>query len=364
MHLSVLFIRGLFFVIAVLFSINFASHYFIGSFNLTSITLGILSGSLLTAILISIDLLSKRFNLKAFNIALLGIFVGYLMGLGFLLTLEGILGVSTSLEKFIPLRFLVFLFSTYLGMILTARAAQEIHLNIPFMQLQPLFPKQKRMLIDSGLLQDARIIDLAMTGILDSQLLITRFTVKELSMQAESSEESLKAKARKSLETLKKLESLPHLDLKYIDNDIPTVKDSFSKLLKVARFLETSILSSDASRLQQSPIEGVRIIDLNTIYYALKPGTQRGETIKIKVLRHGREPKQGIGYLEDGTMVVVNGGADFLDKTITAHVISDIQTSSGKMIFCNATVEEFSHYATEPLHYTSQDLQPSKAEGG
>src|ERR1044072_7233269 len=103
--------------------------------------------------------------------------------------------------------------------------------------------------------------------------------------------------------------------------------------------MNTNIITSDINRIQQASIEGVRIINIHLLSNALKPLTQAGEFINIKIQRYGKEPRQGVGYLDDGTMVVVNGGAEFIGETIKAQVLSVKHTSSGRMIFCNAAEE-------------------------
>ncbi len=118
------------------------------------------------------------------------------------------------------------------------------------------------------------------------------------------------------------LESLPALDLRYVDTDFPDVKDPMTKLIRLARFLDANIITSDMNRIQQSFHEGVSIINIHMLSNALKPITQTGEHINIKIQRYGKEPRQGVGYLEDGTMVVVNGGAEYIGETIKAQVLS------------------------------------------
>ena len=130
------------------------------------------------------------------------------------------------------------------------------------------------------------------------------------------------------------------LEVRFNDTDFPDVKDIQSKLIRLARLVDANILSADISKIQMASIEGIRIINLHTLSNALKPLMQAGEFIKIKIQRFGKEPRQGVGYLDDGTMVVVNGGGKFISETIDAQVLSVKHTSSGRMVFCNACDEE------------------------
>jgi uncharacterized protein YacL len=175
---------------------------------------------------------------------------------------------------------------------------------------------------------------------IDHHLVLPRFLIKDLYIQAEAQDEVSRSKAKRSLEIAKKLEAVPGLDLRYNDTDFPDVKDPMSKMVRLARLLDANIITADISRVQMAAIEGVRVINLHTLSNALKPLMQAGEHIKIKIQRYGKEPRQGIGYLEDGTMVVVNGGGEYIGEVIDAKVLSVKHTTSGRMIFCNAQDEE------------------------
>lgn len=356
MSISLSLIQVLFSIICILFSINFSTHYFAGGFHWINVAVGLLGGCILSGILFGVDLFFKRFNLRSFNTAILGLFFGYLMAQGILLSLAGILGWDMSHPDFMPIRFFVFLACVYLGLTMTIQAAEEIRVSIPFVEFKQMSHKKKDILVDISILSDARIVDLASTGLLDHHLILPRFAIRELYTQAETGDEMIKAKARRSLEMIKKLESLPSLDLRYVDTDFPEIKDPMAKLIRLARFMDTHIMTSDINRIQQSSIEGVRIINIHMLSNALKPITQAGESISIKIQRYGKEARQGVGYLEDGTMVVVNGGAEFIGETIKAYVLSVKHTSSGRMIFCNAA-EEGSLMMMDDFPTESQDLE-------
>ncbi len=320
---------------------------------LLGIGLGLGFGLLLT----TIDFFLRRFNLRSFNVALLGMFIGYLMGKSLVLILDSILHISffsvmlpTQAAEFVKTA--LFLLGIHLGTIMTLRSADELHISIPFVRLTQVAQKKKDLIVDVSVLSDLRIIDLACTGILDYQMVVPRFLIKELYAQYEMEDEHSKTKARRCLDVIKKLENISHLELRFNETDFPEIKDSMSKLVRLARLADANILSADISRVQTSSIEGVTVINIHALSNALKPLMQTGEVIKIKVQRFGKEPRQGVGYLEDGTMVVINGGGDYISETIEAKVLSVKHTSSGRMIFCNATEEELiPHYADEDSYH-------------
>lgn len=343
-------IQLLFSVICITFSITLATHYFEGGMNVINASVGLLGGVILSGLLIGVDFIFKRFNLRSFNTAVLGLFFGYLMAQTLLFTFEGMTGWNTATESWMPIRFFVFLLCSYIGMNITLQASEEIRLSIPFIEFKQMSHKKKDILVDLSVLADPRLIDLAASGLLDHHLMMARFSVKELYAQAESEDEMVKGKARRSLDLIKKLENMPSLDLRYVDTDFPEVQDQMMKLIRLARYMDTHIITSDINRIQQSSIEGVRIINIHMLSNALKPITQAGEAINIKIQRYGKEARQGVGYLDDGTMVVVNGGAEFIGETIKAYVLSVKHTSSGRMIFCNAAEEGMAEAEFQPEH--------------
>lgn len=355
MNLSVAFMRILFVVLSVFFMTTFMISNTSGNIQ-TNILIGVLIGFVFGLFLIIFDLLFKRFNLRSFNIAVIGIFLGYLMGQALVLVFDAILDISRASISLQPqilemLKIALFLFGTYLGTIMTLRAADELYVSIPFIKFAPTVEKKKDLIIDSSVLSDARIIDLATTGLLDNQIIIPRFIIKELYTQAEIGDEFSKLKAKKCLEVLKKIEMIAELGLRFNDTDFPDVKDVQGKLLRLARLLDANLLTADISRVQIAEIEDIRVINIHTLSNSLKPLMQAGEFIKIKVQRYGKEPRQGVGYLDDGTMVVINGGGNYIGDIVDAKVLSVKHTSSGRMVFCNAMDgKSDQEYEQEELH--------------
>lgn len=342
MNISLTFTRIFFLLVSTLLLTTYAINMIPGGFTLTNTIIGIASGLILGLAFIGTDVLLKQFSLRSFNIAMLGLLFGYLMG-------QAIMFISNAVIDFNALQIepanailykaVIYLFCAYLGMTMTLRAADEVHLSIPFIKLKASSQKKKDLLVDASILLDPRIIDLATSGLLDNLLVVPRFALKDLNNQSETGDESSRARARRSLEVFKKLEGITTLDLRYSDNDFPEVKDPTAKLIQLARTLDANIITADMSRIQQSAYDGIRIINIHSLSNALKPLTHAGEYLTIKIQRYGKEPRQGVGYLEDGTMVVVNGGAEFIGETIRTQVLSVKHTSSGRMIFCNATDE-------------------------
>ena len=344
MNVSLAFLRLFFLILSIFFMTTFMLSSPTGTMHVNAL-IGIILGAIFGFLLIGFDLLFKRFNLRSFNIAIVGIFIGYLMGQALVLIFDAVLDISRISIILQPqtlevIKIALFLFGIYLGTIMTLRSSDELYVSIPFVKFAPSAQKKKELVVDVSVLADARIIDLAATGLLDHQLIIPRFSIKELYALSEIGDEMAKSKSRRSLDVIKKLEAIPELDLRFNDTDFPEVKDIQGKLIRLARLLDGNILTADISRVQTASVEGIRFINIHSLSNALKPLMQAGEYIKIKIQRYGKEPRQGVGYLDDGTMVVVNGGGNYIGETIDAKVLSVKHTTSGRMIFCNACDDE------------------------
>lgn len=360
MNLSISFIRILFLLIAMFFFGVFANAFLPDQYFATGV--GLIAGALFAGLLIGLDIVFKQFNLRAFIIAGFGLFWGYLASQAILFTFALFLdSTQFSMSPLILnlLKTSIILFSAYFGMILTARAAEEYSLVLPFINFHGTTSKRKDVLLDASLLSDPRLIDLMNSGLLDQQLLLPKFSIKELQFLAENGDEIAKIRARKSLDVLKKLETSKDVRLRIVETDFPEIKDVHSKLTALARRLEANILTAEINKIQQSELDGLKVININFLSHALKPVTTAGEQILIKIQRFGKEPRQGIGYLDDGTMVVVNGGAEFIGETIKAIVLSVKSTTSGRMIFCNALDDTLSEKTSLfPIESDESPLEP------
>jgi uncharacterized protein YacL len=342
MHISVIFTRTLFLILNALLMTSYLLSVPEGDW-MTKLGIGVGGGFLIGLVLITLDLAFKQLDMRSFNSITLGLFFGYLMAQGLDLIFKSFLDML-ALSSILPGGLLTFLHSLlfisviYLSVLITLRSSQSISLTIPFIQFTS--EGQKDLIASPSALADSRLIDLALTGLIDHKLLIPRFLVKEFQAQTEIGEEANRNRARRALEVLKRLETLPDLNLRYHEKDYPEIKESSQKISHMARTLNLPILTSELSKAQVSLMEGIRYIDIHALSNALKPLMQTGEELKIKIQRYGKEPRQGIGYLEDGSMVVVNGGGDYIGETIEVRVLSVKHTTTGRIIFCNAMEEE------------------------
>ena len=190
-------------------------------------------------------------------------------------------------------------------------------------------------LLDTSVIIDGRILDLAHTGFLDMPLIVPRFVLRELQQVADSSDAMRRNRGRRGLEVLTQLQKEPDLVIEFRDDDPAMEAEVDSKLIRVARKTGLAILTNDFNLNRIARLEGVTVLNLNELTNALKPIAIPGEELNVTVVKEGKEPGQGVGYLEDGTMVVLENGRRYLNQTVGATVTSVLQTAAGRMIFAS-----------------------------
>ena len=205
----------------------------------------------------------------------------------------------------------------------------------------------RTFILDQSALEDGRVVDLARMGLFDGQIIVPSFLPQELKNQVETADEPSKARARRALEALRRLESIPHFTV--LEREISSIdgSDLSENLSMAAKRLHATLLTNETLPCRLDGDQGPHL-SVDTIVSALRPAIPKGELLLIKIQRLGKEAKQGIGYLEDGTMVVVNGGGDYLGRTVRTQVLSQKYSSSGKIIFCNVREEEEDHVCGHP----------------
>ncbi len=189
-------------------------------------------------------------------------------------------------------------------------------------------------LVDTSVLIDGRISDIAASGFIEGTLLVPRFVLKELQNIADSAEVLRRAKGRRGLDILRDLQDPgSRAKVSIIEDDPVEVREVDGKLVKLARQLGAKVLTNDFNLNKVAQIEGVEVLNINDLANALKPAVLPDEQMEVKLIKEGKEANQGVGYLDDGTMVVVDGGRQYMGKTVQVIVTSVLQTAAGRMIF-------------------------------
>ena len=195
------------------------------------------------------------------------------------------------------------------------------------------------VLLDTSVIIDGRIMDIAQTGFLREKILVPHFVLAELQYIADSSDALRRNRGRRGLEVLNLLQKEPLVDIEFIDEDVPDVTEVDMKLIKLAKTRTAAIMTNDYNLNRVAQLEGVRILNLNNLANALKPVVIPGEEMNIQVIKEGKEQNQGVAYLDDGTMIVVENGRRYMNQTIGVIVTSVLQTAAGRMIFATPASE-------------------------
>ncbi len=188
-------------------------------------------------------------------------------------------------------------------------------------------------LLDTSVIIDGRISDIANTGFISGTLVVPKFVLNEIQALADSQDPIKRSRARRGLDVLNKLKEIHTVDLKISSRDFPDVKGVDAKLIILAREVHASIVTNDYNLNKIAKLEGIQILNLNDLANALKPILLPGEEFELEVIKEGKENNQGVGYLPDGTMVVVANGIKLIGKEIQVKVTSILQTSAGRIIF-------------------------------
>jgi len=221
------------------------------------------------------------------------------------------------------------------------RPRQKETVETPSAASGPIPKGPHPLLLDTSVIIDGRILDVAKTGFLPGPLLVPRFILAELQYIADSSDALRRARGRRGLQVLDDLQHLDHPKLEIIDLDAPDVREVDEKLMVLAREHGIGIVTNDYNLNRVAALQGVNVLNLNDLANAVKAIYLPGEHLRLRIIQEGKELDQGVGYLEDGTMVVVENGRPYIGQEIDLVVTKVLQTSAGRMIF--ATPEELYH---------------------
>lgn len=241
----------------------------------------------------------------------------------------------------------------YFGIILALKHADRFTLkNLKFIIASP---NESSIILDTNILIDGRVIDIVLTDFLKGNLIVPEFVLDELQLIADSTDPKKRARGRRGLENLEKLKEVAGQQLQILNREYPEIPDVDHRLIKLASELNCDILTNDFNLAKVASLHQINVLNLNDLVQALKPPVFVGEPLRIKILREGKEHQQGVGYLDDGTMVVVDDARRDINNEIYVSVTSLIQTSAGRMIFAR----KMSPYEI-PKDYEEGNPQPSK----
>lgn len=320
-------ILRIFFIILSAFAIGFLTYSYTHNFN--NGILGGLLGSAIACIAFLLELLFKQISIKALAIGVLGLVFGlvcaYLINyslifFGFQPFIQSLLSVSVTLIL------------GYLGFIVGVKKSAQLSWESTGLTLSRSSSDKDKYILDTSVIIDGRIADIYDTGFLTGRLLIPRFVLKELQYIADSPDPIKRKRGRRGLDILNRLQSI-NAPVEIVETDFPNIPEVDAKLVELAKSIKAKIITNDFNLNKIANLEGIDVLNINQLANALKPVLLPGETFKIFIVKEGKEYNQGVGYLDDGTMVVVEGGKDYINQWLEVTVTSILQTSAGRMIF-------------------------------
>ena len=259
--------------------------------------------------------------------SILGIFGAYL----FSLVIRDTIAPGNT-QHFLQL--LVMLLMAYVGLIVGANKGDLLNLSA----LGGVFGGEKQgkkvyKILDTSVIIDGRIADIAETGFLDGILVLPQFVLRELQLVADSADSLKRNRGRRGLDVMQRIQKMASINVQIVEDDFPAVREVDLKLIELAKVYEAKIVTNDFNLNKVAQLQGVEVLNINELANALKPVVLPGEGMKVFILKEGKEYNQGVAYLDDGTMVVVDNARKMIGKTIDVSVTSVLQTTAGKMIF-------------------------------
>ena len=228
----------------------------------------------------------------------------------------------------------------YFGMAIALRGKDEFNLIIPYVKFARQDQREELIILDTSVVIDGRISDICQTRFIEGRFIVPRFVLKELQQIADSQDSIKRNRGRRGLDVLAKLQKLPNIDVRIQEEDFSDVKEVDAKLVKLAKLLGARILTNDFNLNKIAELQGVQVLNINELANALKPVVLPGEVMEARVIKEGKEYNQGVAYLDDGTMIVVDSGRKLIGHTVNVNITSVLQTQAGRMIFARAADEE------------------------
>ncbi|MFA5142785.1 MAG: PIN domain-containing protein [Candidatus Omnitrophota bacterium] len=291
---------------------------------------GLLIGLGASALIILLEMVMKRFSVRNLSAAVFGLIFGFFMA--WVLTSVMRL-IPMSLQLFSSLQIILILIFCYLGMVIAMRGKDEFNLIIPYVKFVRQDKKDDIVLLDTSVIIDGRIADIFHTHFIEGRIVIPRFVLKELQQIADSQDSLKRNRGRRGLDILNKIQKSTDLDVRIQEEDFPEVKEVDAKLVKLAKLLGAKIFTNDFNLNKVAELQGITVLNINELANALRPVVLPGEPMEVRISKEGKEYNQGIAYLDDGTMVVVDNSRHLIGQTTRVIVTSVLQTSAGRMIF-------------------------------
>jgi uncharacterized protein YacL len=295
---------------------------------------GILLGILFGAIAVCVEIIILKIRLDTLFVAIIGGILGLILYHGIDYLIYTIFGEQIYFEvrRYSILLNVIFI---YLGVTVAVNKKRELELLDKELLPQSLRKKAEELVImDTSSIIDGRIVDMVKTHFFDNYtFIIPSFVLQELQQLADSNDSVVHNRGRRGLEILSKLQEMPNVVVKIITKDYFEIKEVDLKLIELAKEYKAKLMTTDYNLNKIATLQNIQVLNINELALAMKPVVLPGEPLEVFIVKEGKEREQGVGYLEDGTMIVVENGERYIGKRVNTVVVSIIQTSAGRMIF-------------------------------
>jgi uncharacterized protein YacL len=299
--------------------------------------LALFFGGLIGLLAVLTDVMLKGFSLRGLSAITFGLGVGTLI--------SHLLGTSPLFEGADPqyvyfTQIGLFLISTYLCTVIALRGKDEFNLVIPYVRFVPHEVETPLVVVDTSALIDSRVAKVCEAGFLSAALVIPRFVLDELQAVADSNDPLKSARGRRGLEVLSELRKIKHIDIRIPESDVTKKQDVDAKLVFLAQSMKAKLLTTDFNLAKMAEFQGVQWLNLNSLARALRPELLIGEELEVELVKAGKEEGQAVGYLEDGSMVVVHHARAHVGTRVAVEIASVLPSAGGKLIFARLRADD------------------------
>lgn len=297
--------------------------------------LAVMIGLMIGALVVLVDLMLKGFSLRGLTAVTFGLGLGALVA--WLVSSSPLLnppGKGDPTTVYL-VQLSLFVICTYLGTVIALRGKDDFNLVIPYVRFVPHEVDVPLVVVDTSALIDGRIAKVCQTQFLGAALIIPTFILSELQAIADSADPVKQARGRRGLQVLTELRAIKHIDIRIHQSDVARRQDIEAKLVFLAQSMRAKLLTTDTNLAKMAQFQGVSWLNLHALEAALRPEIVIGESIAVDLVKIGKEDGQALGYLPDGSMVVVNNGRACIGKRVTAEIIGVLPSGGGKMVFAN-----------------------------
>jgi uncharacterized protein YacL len=289
--------------------------------------IGLFVGFIIALFVIQIEETIRKVSLRVIFGGVAGMLVGLLIAV---MLAYGLNFVSMENQQVVPWIYaLLTVIMAYLGLLIGSKKIEEFNF-FGFGQSKEV---GEQRILDTSVIIDGRIADISETGFLQGNLIVPRFVLDELQHIADSSDSVKRSRGRRGLDILNRMQRGAGVNIEITDQDFPKLKGVDAKLVALAKKMNAKIITNDFNLNKVAELQGIKILNVNELANALKPIVLPGESMSVKIIKEGKEPGQGVAYLDDGTMIIVDHAQKHLGATVEVLVTSVLQTTAGRMIF-------------------------------